>query len=875
MVDGQSQFITSKGYWYVAAFPSLASGKIENFASPGELASAIPYLPDTALRNVETGTLPIPVNKVGGIPMEVAVPIVNRLVQVEQDINAFRRKHTLAFGRLHEMLADDKELVEWTQEDFVPKVFGIPYDELPIAGRLAIDRFANEKEHGVFASKLRGKTESIWLQPRQDMRLKSQVMDWARMYQESAAKAALGKDVKEELLMNPLSAFITKAHRLILKSRKIRSPTTIGLLGPSAESGQGGDIRPIETGETLNKNDKIIVRLLFDVSQMMPPLVHDEAHSICSLIYRAIGAYPNLPLGKKVARLFLQELGVVSPWTNRKLNQYQFRLPGLGVWPYQDRLLAKAEASNKDLSVFQDSVEHARKDWSQMPVYCIDSEDAVEIDDGISIERDMKRPDCAWIHVHIANPAAYISRDHPIAISAKETVSSTYTPSRKFAMMPPDFAQKLSSLAPGRPAMTVSTLLEADGSVTDIDISLGILHNVVKLTPDAVDESLVGSRRELATMVVGGSRPARKDDGKNAEALKRALPDLLLMRQFLSRRFSKRFQDWPEEERMNKSPAVVRSNAWTSFKEEPSPLSSDKIAHWKGDPVIVVEGDRFPRIQSNFDFTPLVEHAMLLAGESAAKWCKDREIPILFQVATPHPLYPVSKLNQLEDTDFRYDPAGRLSAKPQPHWSLNMWQYAKITSPIRRYTDLINQWQIQGYLDAVNRGAHDRNGAKSSNPVSTLPFTRHELDGCSKRYGEMLSILRRAANLTTEHWICQAFFRAFHFKEAELPEIWDFMVIGPRQNMSQGPEHTGILGYLSPFHANAELLFSEEQWEKNLKRNQFLPVKIEVVDAELDTILVRAVGLPSDTPTTAQPIHIRPSKKFVVPDENSPERQQR
>jgi len=862
LVNGQGQFITSKGYWYASATHQLKSGKIQNFISPDKLEPLTPYLPDEEFLLSEIGTLPIPVSKVGDIPIEVAAPIVNQLVQLEQDINAFQRMHTLAFDGLYETLADDEDLVEWQLGDLVLKVFGIPYSEISVAGLLAIDRFSAQRAHGVYPSRLSGKTEAYWVRSRQDMRMMKQVMDWARMYQESAARAALGKDVKEELRRNPLGAFINKAHRLIRRSRKIRSPTTIGLLGPSSESGNGGAITAVETGETLTRTDKLITRFIFESSQMMPPLVPCEAHSICALIYRAIGAYPNLTLGRKVARLFLQELGVISPWHDRGTNMYQIRLPGLGIWPYQERLLARAEASCKDLSVFRDSVQHARKDWGQMPVYCIDSAQTVEIDDGISIERDVNMLDCAWIHVHIANPAAYISPDHPIATAAKDILSSTYTPTRKYSMMPPTFTQRLSSLAADRPVMTISTLLRADGSVVDIEVSLGIVHNVVRLTPSVVDDALEEYKREQATMVIGGGETPAQDQA-DSEALKQALPDLLLMRQFLYHRFEKRLHEWPAEERMKKEMRGLRISSRISLKEASVPLSSDKITHWKGDPVIVVEGDRFPRTQGDFDFIPFVDHVMLLAGESAGKWCKERGIPILYHVATPHPLFPVSKLNQLDETEYRLEPRGRLSVTPQPHWSICMWQYTRITSPIRRYTDLVNQWQIQAYLQAASRASQDPENAGSLEPLSELPFTWQELDDCIRTFSGRLPAMKRIGQTTAEHIIHQAFFRAFHFKEAELPEVWDFKVIGPQVHKQKAGEGTGIIGHLSPFHARAELVFSEQRWEKDVGRGQYLPVRIEVVDAEEDKIFVKAVGLPSDDPTTTGPIHIRSSKKAV------------
>ncbi len=582
-------------------------------------------------------------------------------------------------------------------------------------------------------------------------------------------------------------------------------------------------------------------------------------------------------MGRKAARLLLQELGVISPWTYRGVNRYQLRLPGLGIWPYQDKLVAKAEASCKDLAVFQDSVQYARKDWGQMPVYCIDSRSTKDIDDGISIEPARNVPDCAWIHIHIANPAAYISRNHPIATMAKDTLHTTYTPSRRYGMMPSNFAQELASLgaANDRPVMTVSTLLRADGSIADIKMSLGTIHNVIRLTPSAVQNALEEKRMELATMVIGGARPAQEDDEMDSQDIKEALPDLLRIRQFLHARYYKRHSDWPAEEKLKRAEMAVRSNVWTSLREEALPLLDHKIRHWRGDPIITVEADRFPRTREDFDFILLVDHAMLLAGESAAKWCKDREIPIIHLVATPHPLFPVSRLNELADSDYRLEPKGRLSVTPQPHWPLNMWHYARVTSPIRRYPDLVNQWQIQAYLQAINHNFQDPEHAQLLDPSRDLSFTRQELEDMIGPMRGRLPMLKKTSRQSEMHFLHQAFFRAFHFKEAELPQVWDMKVMAAVSSTAWELSSTGITGYIYPFQARAQLLVSEEKWEKTVVRGQYLPVKIEVVDAEEDEILVRAVGPPSDSQTTTQPIHIQSSKKSMSPGKDGPEQQQR
>jgi RNB domain len=875
MIDGQGQLITSKGYWYRISHYVLRSGKIEGFASPNELAPLTPHLPLTESRQMQTEIFASRTDAVGNIPIDVAAPMVRKLAKLEQDIDAFRRRHAATLEGLYEMLADDEELLEWKLEEVVPKAFGIPLNELSVAGRLALDRFVNQSNQGIYRETWAAITTGFYVRPRKDMQMQQQVIEWARKYQESAARAALGKDVKEDLRHNPLSAFINKAHRLILRSRKIRSPTTIGLLGPSVESGDDTAIRAVDAGETLTKHDKQIIRFIYQVSEMVPPLVASEAQSICALIFRAIGAYPNLRLGRKVAHLLLQELGVFPPWNARALNNYRLRLPGVGLFPRYERLVAKAEASCKDLTSFRMSTEPTRKEWAQMPVYCIDDVDTMECDDGISIEPATNMPDCAWVHVHIANPAAYISCDHPIAAAAVETFQTLYTSVRKYALMPSRFVQNLSSLAANRPVMTVSTLLQADGSVVEIELSLGMVRNVIRLTPSAVEAALTGKKKEKATIVIGGARPAPEDDAKELQKAKQALPDLVLLNRYIDARNRKRLAEWPVEELAPSCRMTPRMNVWTNLKEDHVPLSCDKISHWKGDPIIAIEADRFPRTEDSSDDMALVELAMLLAGESAAKWCKDREIPIFYHAAIPHPLFPISKLVQLAANDYRILPIGRMSVSPLPHWNTMMRQYTRITSPLRRYPDLLNQWQIQGYLQAKSRESQDSKDSdvKPCDPLSELPFTRQELEGMVKPLHNKIQPLKRVGAADSHHYLHQALFRAFHFKEADLPKVWDLQVIGPRRP-HDSPGATGIYGFLVPFPAVAELVVSPEKWENTVGRSQFLPVQIQTVDAEQSVIIVKAVGPPSDSPTNTDPVHIQSFKKQVSPGGHGPDQSQ-
>ncbi|MGQ9659474.1 MAG: RNB domain-containing ribonuclease [Thermochromatium sp.] len=101
-----------------------------------------------------------------------------------------------------------------------------------------------------------------------------------------------------------------------------------------------------------------------------------------------------------------------------------------------------------------------------------------------------------------------------------------------------------------------------------------------------------------------------------------------------------------------------------------------------------------PRLMSR----ELVTDAMLMAGEAAARFCLEQAIPIPFAVQPP----PDSTD---ESTDLASMYARRRSFKPtqlvlEPdrHASLGLDHYTRVTSPLRRYSDLLVHQQIRAWL---------------------------------------------------------------------------------------------------------------------------------------------------------------------------------
>ncbi len=98
----------------------------------------------------------------------------------------------------------------------------------------------------------------------------------------------------------------------------------------------------------------------------------------------------------------------------------------------------------------------------------------------------------------------------------------------------------------------------------------------------------------------------------------------------------------------------------------------------------------------------LVSEFMILVTSGLALWARDNDLPLLHRtqnIALPSEAQGVfSKPEEIFRVVKLLAPA-ILEAKPRRHAALAVDAYAPVTSPIRRYTDLINAGQIQSFLE--------------------------------------------------------------------------------------------------------------------------------------------------------------------------------
>ena len=117
---------------------------------------------------------------------------------------------------------------------------------------------------------------------------------------------------------------------------------------------------------------------------------------------------------------------------------------------------------------FDDANADIRHDFGGLPVYTIDDESAHELDDGISVEETDRG---IWLHIHIANPSAFLSPQSHIAQLARLRQTSMYLPDRMHPMLPvgdENFsARGFSKDSKVTPTMTFSARLSSDGNIAD------------------------------------------------------------------------------------------------------------------------------------------------------------------------------------------------------------------------------------------------------------------------------------------------------------------------------------------------------------------------------------------------------------------------
>ncbi|MEE8302713.1 MAG: RNB domain-containing ribonuclease, partial [Candidatus Tectomicrobia bacterium] len=114
--------------------------------------------------------------------------------------------------------------------------------------------------------------------------------------------------------------------------------------------------------------------------------------------------------------------------------------------------------------------------------------------------------------------------------------------------------------------------------------------------------------------------------------------------------------------------------------------------------VIVQEGHVTLQSLPSLRSRGIVQEAMLMAGEAAARYALDHHLPFAFTTQEPPDIKErfegLAGMYALRRTFKR----SRQTSVPAPHAGLGLAAYARVTSPLRRYLDLVVHQQLRAHL---------------------------------------------------------------------------------------------------------------------------------------------------------------------------------
>jgi exoribonuclease-2 len=286
--------------------------------------------------------------------------------------------------------------------------------------------------------------------------------------------------------------------------------------------------------------------------------------------------------------------------------------------------------------------------------FSIDDSATTEIDDALSVQG--LGSGSVVFGVHISAPGLAIAPDSALDKLARERLSTVYMPGWKITMLPDEVVQAY-TLAEGRDCPALSLYVTLDEATLEVRASETRIERV-PIKANLRHDRLDGVVTEAA--LTGAAAANFPFAAELAFAFR------------LARELKRRRE-------------VVRGKPETfnrpdyNFRLEGHPVipSGDPAAKLAGEP----SGHERVSIGTRQRGAPLdliVAEAMILANSTWGGWLAEHGVPGIYRSQAS--LAPGIKV--------------KMGTKPAPHAGMGVAQYAWSTSPLRRYVDLANQWQI-------------------------------------------------------------------------------------------------------------------------------------------------------------------------------------
>eukprot|EP01117_Protostelium_nocturnum_P006277 TRINITY_DN2265_c0_g2_i1.p1 TRINITY_DN2265_c0_g2~~TRINITY_DN2265_c0_g2_i1.p1 ORF type:complete len:969 (+),score=239.95 TRINITY_DN2265_c0_g2_i1:402-2909(+) len=354
-------------------------------------------------------------------------------------------------------------------------------------------------------------------------------------------------------------------------------------------------------------------------------------------------------------------------------------------------------------------------------IFTVDSDDTIEVDDAVSVTRD------GWVHVHIADPTRFIPKNSDLDLYARSRGTSMYNVGSWVSMLPPSIAagpMSISAKHETNPCLTFSAKISENGEILDSKIQLSSISNIKRSNYEQADEAL------------------NQESFYSEFFRKEQVKDLKELYQWSQKRNEYR-----------------KRNGMSN-------LSLPKMNFE------IKDGTRTPKHEKHLKSSYLIQEMMILAGEVAAINATKHKFDLPYRVqATPSSILPDSFTQESVDPGHPYyeliesirkihtmQPAYN-SVEKLGHYSIGVPDYVRVTSPIRRYMDIVSHYQIKSHLFDIG-----------------TPFKREELSPLIRNINNIESKVKKSQQQSLR-------FHLERYLSTELHNVYDAVFLGRQANM--------------------------------------------------------------------------------------------
>ncbi|ARV20127.1 Exoribonuclease 2 [Curvibacter sp. AEP1-3] len=282
--------------------------------------------------------------------------------------------------------------------------------------------------------------------------------------------------------------------------------------------------------------------------------------------------------------------------------------------------------------------------------FSIDDSQTTEIDDALSVQG--LGSGTVTVGIHIAAPGLAVQPGSPVDVLGRARLSTVYMPGYKVTMLPDEVVQTY-TLMEGRDCPSVSlyvTFNEETLEITNSETKLERVPIAHNLRHDQLDSVVTEQWLTDASFNHENDTQASAGLREQLSFLHRLARDLKAKRE------------------------IVRGKPETFNRPDYNfRLQGNDGAEPQGDETVLISIR-----QRGAPLDLIVAEAMILANSTWGSWLAEMGVPGIYRSQAS--LAPGVKV--------------RMGTKALPHSGIGVKAYSWATSPLRRYTDLVNQWQI-------------------------------------------------------------------------------------------------------------------------------------------------------------------------------------